>query len=262
MIKINKSNPLLMSLKPVFRQLCQYSTQSGRRPSHATVIQREQIIVQEMKTLHRAGYKLKDINNIGEKHVDCLLKDWYQRDYQLTTIKKRIAIFSLVFKVLGKAGLQVTSLRNNPIPEKIYQQHDLKNQLEVLSTEQYQKQINLMRQESEKMAAHAELMLLFGLTKQESLSINPVLSHRKHHLIITIGVSRGKTRNIKIQTEKQKDLIITACKLVDNQSKTIKPKYLHEKQWINKFDFLCKKYDIKPSYLTIAHNRENYNGQI
>ena len=117
MVKINKSNKLLMSVKPVLKAMTQASLQNNNRPSVATIQQRESLIIYELGHLYRSKYKLKKIDNIKPKHFEYLLNIWYASDIKLKTLEAKISWFTLMFKTIGKRGLAQEVLYKKPIPE-------------------------------------------------------------------------------------------------------------------------------------------------
>jgi|GEM_PF-6118745 len=249
MAKLNKSNPLLRSLKPVFKKMSQVSLLKNNRPSLATIKQRESLIVHELTILYQSQYKLKNVNNIKPKHFEYLLAIWYASDIKLKTLNAKISWFGLLFKIIGKAGMEQIVLNDNPIPDKFLKQLP-PAAYELISETEAKQRINNMRHESLICALHAELMLLFNLTKKESLLLNPVLSNRGTFLITRNGVSKGRDKVIKIDTDQQRQLLKTACAYVENKSTIIKPKKISLKKYSDHFDYICKKHGISPQHLT------------
>jgi len=253
MAKINKNNSLLVSLKPIFKALSRLSMQNNKRAAKATTDQREQYIVQDLTMLMNEGFLLKDIKNIKQKHFEFLLKAWIKKKYNAKTIQQRINYFSLVFKLIGKQGLEVTTVNENPIPEELESIGHSSIKIPHMTQDDYRRKIANLKYKNKLIAMHAELMLAFGLSKKESLMIKPVISHRMNCLVVTLGATKGKERIIEIENDYQENVIHRAKLLVNEKAISLKPENITYKHWLNRFDYLCKSFHIVPSQLSKFH---------
>jgi len=71
--------------------------------------------------------------------------------------------------------------------------------------------------------------------------------------VITHGVSKGRERYIKITTDYQREVIERAKATVDYKSIELKPSNKTYKQWLDKFNYLLNKNQLRPSDLINAY---------
>jgi len=253
MQKLGKNHPLIKSLRAVFVKMSRQGLQGAKRPSNATVKQKEEVIIQEMNFLYLKKYKLQDIKNIKLKHFECIYLDCFNRGYKEKTFRQRITIFRQLFKLIDKNGLEITVMNRCPIPDGLFTQIKKPKPRKMADFSQCLEIIDKVKDENCIIAIHAELVLVFSISIKEALMIRPVTSHRQNILVITHGVSKGRERYIKITTDYQREVIERAKATVDYKSIELKPSNKTYKQWLDKFNYLLNKNQLRPSDLINAY---------
>lgn len=185
---------------------------NGTKASERTQTLTKEVLCASIRRLHHLGYRIQDPKNLGERHIQVLVKDWwYCKEKKIKTIQNDLSRLRVVCEMLGKPGM-VDSV------EKYLPDVDPKL-LKVRSAAQTTKSwsgngIDLVAKFREvderepRLGLMLRLELGFGLRREEVLKCNPHAQDYGHYLQIFPGMGKGgRWRNIPIASTAQRELL-------------------------------------------------------
>lgn len=184
----------------------------GKVASERTQTLTKEVVYAAIRQLHEIGYKIQDPKNIGERHVDALVKHWwYCKHKKIKTIQNEVSRLRVFFGKLGKPGMV------GPV-QKYLPEVDprlLKVTAAATKTKSWSgKNIDLVTkfQEVDKRDSRFGLMLRlelgFGLRREEVLKCMPHAQDFGHYLQVFPGMGKGgRWRNIPITSSAQRELL-------------------------------------------------------
>ena len=204
------SNRALKSVNYSINQFCKANREKMSYETRHSMTKRLKTI---FKDLHEIGYKLPNIRNVKQKHVETLVQHWKENDLAAGTIKNRMANLRFVCESFG---------RNNVI--KTNKEYGIENRSYILTENKVIKELNLERIQDGQLQLSLRLQQEFGLRREECLKIKP-----EQAFTTTPGGSNvlklqaswtkgGIERNIPIETKSQLELIREAINTVGKNS--------------------------------------------
>lgn len=185
---------------------------NGKKASERTQTLTKDVLCAAIRRLHELGYKIQDPKNLGERHIQVLVTDWwYCKKKKIKTIQNDLSRLRVVCAMIGKPGM-VNSV------EKYLPDVD-PELLKVRSAAQTTKSwsgngIDLVAKfrEVDEREPHLGLMLRlelgFGLRREEVLKCNPHAQDYGHYLQVFPGMGKGgRWRNIPIASTAQRELL-------------------------------------------------------
>lgn len=180
---------------------------NGKVASDRTIEAYSQTALGISRRLHHLGYQLEDIQSLGQRHVQALTQDWYERQISPKTLQQYISVLRLISHWIGKETLMPKS---NAAKHYLPQATD--QQLKVTTVAQQSKSwtengIDVIAKikEADKLdprfGAMLRLGLFFGLRRKEQLRIIPWAAHREgdNHIKIRGNIAKnGRERDIEI----------------------------------------------------------------
>ena len=185
---------------------------NGKPTSERTQTLTKDVVCASIRVLHERGYKVQDPKNLGERHIEVLVKHWwYCQHKKPKTIQNDLSRLRVFCAMLGKPGM-VGSV------EKYLPDVDPKL-LKVRSAAQTTKSwtgngIDLVAKFREvderepRLGLMLRLELGFGLRREEVLKCNPHAQDNGHYLQVFPGMGKGgRWRNIPIASTAQRELL-------------------------------------------------------
>jgi integrase len=215
---------------------------------------RAYIIYQFVDDLRKNGLPIKNILNIGQRHIKAAVDLWLKGNLEASTICWRLTILRWLCKSIGKNGM----MHGNEyygIPEdrvaRTYVATTDKSWVgnDVLTSEL----IDKVKNEDEWVGMNMELMQQFGLRIRESVLIRPSLSDGVDSLTVEEGTKGGRTRVVQIRNEKQREILDKAKRMAQqNQRKAMVHPGKTPKQSIRRIYYICEKFGITRAQLNIT----------
>lgn len=184
----------------------------GKVASERTQTLTKEVVFAAIRLLHELGYKIQDPKNIGERHIDALVKHWwYVKNKKIKTIQNELSRLRVFFRMLGKPGMV------GPV-QKYLPEVDPRLLTVTAAAQQTKswsgKDIDLITkfQEADKRDSRFGLMLRLelglGLRREEVVKCNPHTQDFGHYLQVFPGMGKGgRWRNIPIISSAQRELL-------------------------------------------------------
>lgn len=163
--------------------------------------------------LHELGYKLPNISNIKQKHIQALIDHWKTNGLTPGTIKNRMSNIRFVCKAYGRETV-VKSNTELGIEKRSY----IPTENKAITN------IDLSRIKDDRLRLSVALQQQFGLRREECLKIKPDQalksnSNGEKYLQLQASWTKGGVeRNIPIRTEAQMNILQQAIKEVGKGS--------------------------------------------
>lgn len=182
----------------------------GKVASERTQTLMGEVLRAAFRTLHQLGYKIQDPRNLGDRHIDVLVKHWwYCKQKKVKTIQNELSRLRVFCAKLGKPGM-VRSVQEY-LPE--VDPSLLKVRTAAQTTKAWAcfdivKKFEEVDQRDSRFGLMLRLQLGFGLRREEVLKCNPHAQDFGSHLQIFPGMGKGgRWRNIPITTSAQRELL-------------------------------------------------------
>ena len=184
------------------KQLCRQC----REGSYATQDNREHILTRAANELHAMGYRKMYARSLKPKHVDALVKLWFEQGLSIGTIKNRMAAVRWWAAKINKRHVVAKSNEHYGIPDRRFVANESK------ACTVTREQLDKVRDEHVRMSL--ELQQAFGLRREEAMKFQPSYADRGDHLILKASWTKGgKPRNILVRTDAQRDVLNRARRL-------------------------------------------------
>jgi len=185
---------------------------NGKVASERTQTLTKDVVYAAIRRLHELGYKVQDPKNLGERHIEVLVKHWwYCQHKKIKTIQNDLSRLRVFCAMLGKPGMVGSVQKYLPDVDP-----DL---LKVSSAAQTTKSwsghgidlVTTFREVDERdlrLGLMLRLELGFGLRREEVLKCNPHVQDFGHYLQVFPGMGKGgRWRNISIASSAQRELL-------------------------------------------------------
>lgn len=216
--------------------------------AHSTRADRRQILMSAANELASLGYHIASAQQLKRKHIMALTAHWQKKALDNGTIKNRVAAFRHLAVLVNKpevipsnAVLKIGSRRPQAIKNRAIMEPDLS------SITQPTMRISL------------ELQRHFGLRREESLKIKPMMADHGDHLSLLGSWCKGnRPREIPIRTEQQRYWLEEAKRCAGRYDQSLIPA---EKSYIRHrylYDKALQKLGIRSHGLRHAYAQQRY----
>lgn len=185
---------------------------NGTVASERTQTLTKEVVYAAIWLLHELGYKIQDPKNLGERHIEVLVKHWwYCQHKKIKTIQNDLSRLRVFCAMLGKPGMVGAVQKYLPDVDP--------GLLKVRSAAQTTKSwsgngidpVETFRKVDERdsrLGLMLRLELGFGLRREEVLKCNPHVQDYGQYLQVFPGMGKGgRWRNIPIQSSAQRELL-------------------------------------------------------
>lgn len=185
-----------------------------KRASYKTAKARAYVAHSVIVDLHAAGYKLKNICNLDQRHITVVVARWLQRGLSASTLQTRFSILRWLAAAIGKAGL-VRDPSFYAVPETAIQRSYVATEDKSWSTHGVDSRAVILAAgaEDEWVSTQLEMMDVFGLRLAEAILIEPANARIHGVLRVEKGTKGGRTRMVPIRTAAQEQALKHAAEL-------------------------------------------------
>ncbi len=192
----------MRSLNYQLKMLCRHS----REGSYATQMNRERMLTLIANELHELGYRKMSERSLKPKHIDALVKHWFDQRLSIGTIKNRMAVIRWWAHKADKQNVVARSNDHYGISDRRFIADESK--AKSVTESQLEKIVDAHVRMS------LELQQAFGLRREEAMKIQPSFADRGDHIVLKPSWTKGgKDRAIPIRTEAQRDVLDRARQL-------------------------------------------------
>lgn len=221
---------------------------------NATKKARGYVIFQLVEDLRKNGFAIKNILNLGQRHIKAVVKMWLDNGLEPSTIQQRMTILRWFCTSIGKDDMIHGNDYYGIPPERVARTYVAtvdKSWVgnEVLTNELIEK----VRQEDPYVAMNLELMQQFGLRIRESVLLRPRFSDFGESINVEDGTKGGRPRVVPIRNEKQREVLDRAIKMAEqNTRKAMVHPNRNAVQTINRIYYVCRKHGITKEQMNIT----------
>ncbi len=197
------------------------------------------VLLQAMSNLDKAGFSLRKLNSLKQRHISCLVTIWKEENLATRTIKNRLSALSYACETLGKQNVVRTYRDYLSTKEKSQQKtKPTASRNRAIDT------INLEKVSDPYIKASLTLQQAFGLRREECLKIKPQQAHQGDTLVLQASWTKGGiARHIPIISDAQRHALQHAKNLAGNQSLIPQHKtYIQQRQH---YDSVAKQQGFK-----------------
>lgn len=185
---------------------------NGKVASERTQTLTKEVVYAAIRRLHELGYKIQDPKNLGERHIEALVKDWwYCKHKKIKTIQNELSRLRVFCGMLGKPGMvgavqkylpdvspELLIVRTAARETKAWAGHGIDMVRKFREVDERDSRLGLM----------LRLELAFGLRREEVLKCNPHTQDFGHYLQVFPGMGKGgRWRNVPVTSAAQRALL-------------------------------------------------------
>ncbi len=225
-----------------------------RTIGNATVEARAFAIHQAISDLKGAGYTIRNLLNLDQRHIRAIVGSWVSKELSASTMQTRMSLLRWICTALGKRGMlqDITCYgvdadrvrrdyvarhdkswtTNNVIPaEKIAEAHVI----------------------DEWVAMQLDLMRVYGLRMQEAIMLRPRDADKGSTLVVVDGTKGGRMRILQIHTEAQR-AVLDAARLLSQRTAigSLCRPGKNISQAIRRFYYVCERLGITKAQLGVT----------
>ena len=184
------------------KELCRHC----REGAYGTQNKRERMLALMANQLHALGNRGMTTRSLKPKHVEALVKLWFDQGLSIGTLKNRMAVIRWWVQKVDKQNVVARSNAHYVIPYRRFVTNESKAKTVTRS------QLDKVRDEHVRMSL--ELQQAFGLRREEAIKFQPGFADRGDHLVLKASWTKGgRERTIPIRTEAQRDVLNRARRL-------------------------------------------------
>jgi integrase len=215
---------------------------------------RAYVVYQFFEDLRKNGFPIKNILNLGQKHVKAAVKIWLDADLSPSTIQLRLTILRWLCTSIGKDdmihGPDYYGIPEDRIVRTYVATVDKSWAGNQIFTDEL---IQKVKDMDAWVAMNLELMQQFGLRIKESILIRPRFSDLEGSITVEEGTKGGRTRYVPIRNEAQREVLDRAILMADqNQRKSMVHPGKDLTQSIRRVYYVCEKFGITREQMNIT----------
>jgi integrase len=185
---------------------------NGKPYSERSQTLTKDVVCASIRVLHERGYKIQDPKNLGERHIEVLVKHWwYCQRKKPKTIQNDLSRLRVFCAMLGKPGMvgsvhkylpdvdpDLLKIRSAAQTTKSWSGNGIDLVAKFREVDEREPRLGLM----------LRLELGFGLRREEVLKCNPYAQDFGQYLQVFPGMGKGgRWRNIPIASTAQRELL-------------------------------------------------------
>lgn len=183
-----------MSIKHDLKRSIHQVFKHNRDGSYATQADRRHMLSRFATDLIEAGYGLRDIRGLKQKHILVVVKLWQQKELSNSTIKNRIAALRNLCEKINKPNI-IPSNKQLNIGRRTY----------IPKSNRAIYNPDFSRISNPYIRISLELQRVFGLRREESLKIKPNMADKGDKLeLLSSWCKGGRGRTVPIRTSEQR----------------------------------------------------------
>jgi len=168
-----------------------------REGSYATQIKRERMLTLMANQLHELGYRGMTTRSLKPKHVEALVKRWFDEELSIGTIKNRMAVIRWWSHKVDKQNVVARANEHYGIPDRRFVTNESKAKTVT--------PLELGKVRDEHVRTSLELQQAFGLRREEAIKFQPSFADRGDHILLKASWTKGgKERVVPVRTEGQR----------------------------------------------------------
>lgn len=175
-------------------------TYHNRDGSYATQKRRRSSLSRFARELHELGFNQMSVHSLKRKHINALLKLWFERNTSAGTIKNNMSFIRWWARKVGKEDIVPLDNQALTIPSR--------NLIPEETKAQYLEQAQLDSIQDVRIRLSIELQQEFGLRKEECLKFTPSYADQGSFVQLKGSWTKGgRAREIPVVSATQRDLL-------------------------------------------------------
>lgn len=176
--------------------------------SDRTLANRENILYSCIYQLREMGFKLQSVYNLKEKHVAALVSKWDKEGLSAGSIANYLTALRVLTKWIGKPGMVRSGEHYVDDPERIRRRNvAVRDKSWTAAGVNPDAIIAQVRAIDENVALQLELILAFGLRREEAVQFKPHRVDEGGVLRVRDGTKGGRERLIPVENDYQRDVL-------------------------------------------------------
>ena len=192
-------------MRDLNRDLLQLQRRAGGDGAHATRRDRSYALARMADALHEAGYRGLRARGLRVKHVDALVRGWFDRGLSHATMMNRMAHLRWWAERVGKANMVKSNADYGILPRSHVSDGTKRRDLDG-------GKLALVKDAHVKMALR--LQAAFGLRREEAIKFAPSYADRGGRLAVKASTAKGgRAREVPVLKDEQRQLLDEARRL-------------------------------------------------
>ena len=158
--------------------------------------------------LREAGFLIKSVLNVDQRHLTAVISRWGERELAPATLQQRFSLLRWFVAAIGKPGMVLGPERYGIKPEQIERQYVASEDKSWSAHDVVSVDIVAAALKIDTYVGHQlDLMRVFGLRVAEAIVIRPHSADRGSTLLVEEGTKGGRTRLVDIKTTDQRQVL-------------------------------------------------------
>ncbi|VVE36545.1 phage integrase N-terminal domain-containing protein [Pandoraea soli] len=185
---------------------------NGNVASHRTRELTASVLFAVFGTLTVLGFKLQNPRNLGERHVDVLVKHWHSEGRAVATMQNELSVLRKFAIWIGKKGMVRTLQDYLPhVPRAELQRRTVATKSKSWSKNGVNVEEKIAQADAlnERFGLMLRLAIAFGLRRKEILMLKPWKCDHGDYLAVypNAGPKGGRARNVPIENTFQREML-------------------------------------------------------
>lgn len=188
--------------------------------SYGTQTARAHVCHQLIETLKAAGFPIKNVLNLDQRHIRVAVAHWLEQGLAASTIQTRMSILRWLATAIGKRGMVMDPSYYGVPASAVAREYVAKVDKSWCAKDVLSAEMVIGAKALDKWVGHQlDLMRVFGLRIQESIMFRPHIADQGNSLRIEEGTKGGRTRVVPITTEEQRRALDDARELAKESAR-------------------------------------------
>lgn len=189
-----------IKLKKLFRTadvvLAKAKRVNGEAASERTQELTQKVVYANLRILHKLGYQLEDIQNLGDKHIEAIVRYWWENKYAPKTMQNNFSRLKIFCGWMGKGNIVRKGGTKAYLPEETHESLKVKTYTEESKswTENgvhVEAMLKTAEMDDKRWYCMLLLGLYFGLRQKEMLGIRPWDADQGRFLNVDGNIAKG-----------------------------------------------------------------------
>lgn len=201
-------------------ELGQSHLKRDKRAGYRTAKARAYVVHAVVADLRDAGYMIKNIRNLDQRHITVVTSRWLEAGLAASTLQTRFSIIRWLAAAVGKAGL-VRDPSFYSIPDASMKRTYAATEDRSWSGHGIDRHsvIHEAGKQDEWVGIQLELMDNFGLRMAEAIMLRPSQAQTGNVLRVEAGTKGGRTRLVRICNPEQEEVLLRAREMATRSSR-------------------------------------------
>lgn len=232
----------LNSVNTLINKYGSVTAKGTKRIAQKTKLERGKHMRGFVKRLHKLGYKVENVKNIRNNHVQAVVDSWVEQGMAAATMQTYLSHVRTMMTWAGKPGMVLSPERYVKDPSIIKRTYStttligpFENKIDLVPS------FRIVGEKQPEMLIQLLLMLSFGMRPREAWMFKPNLSDMGDWVWVESGAKGGRYRKFPVRCEFQRTVLDMAKTYSPSKNASTTPKTYDMARWATRWSTVVRR---------------------